>query len=132
MDNPLSDRERTLALQNRSFEFACAIIESYPKEPYLKEPSRIVWRELVKSSTSSTFNLEEADAGSSDADFLSKMRIALREIKEAHVAIRMIVRCQLSGYATVGRYQDEARQLGLIFGKIIVNKMANMKRRRRE
>lgn len=83
-------RAKTLALQKRSFDLACAVVRAYPKRPYLDDPSRVVWRELVKSITSSTFNLEEADAASSDADFLAKMRIALRETKEARVAIRII------------------------------------------
>jgi four helix bundle protein len=39
--------------------------------------------QLLKAATSSTFNLAEADAASSDADFVAKMRIALREAKEA-------------------------------------------------
>jgi four helix bundle protein len=130
MDNPLTGRERIQALHDRTFDFACAIINAYPAKPYPDDASRIVWRELLKASTSSTFNLEEADAASSDADFLAKMRIALREVKEARVAIRLIIKCKLAGYAAVGGYEDEARQLGLIFGKIIVNKMANIKRRK--
>jgi 23S rRNA-intervening sequence protein len=62
----------------------------------------------VKAITSSTFNFEEAEAASSDADFLAKMRIALREVKEARVAIRLIVACELAGYEVVGGYEDEA------------------------
>ena len=58
------------------------------------------------------------------------MRIALREAKEARVAIRIIVRCKLAGYETVAGYEDEAKQLALIFGKIIVNKKASMQSRR--
>jgi len=123
-------RARILALQERTFEFACAVIKAYPPRGVLDEPSRIIWRELVKAAGSSTFNLEEADAASSDADFLAKMRIALREAKEARVAIRIIVRCKLAGYATVAGYEDEAKQLALIFGKIIVNKKASMQSRR--
>ena len=123
-------RPRILALQHRTFEFACAVITAYPPRGVLDEPSRIIWRELVKAAGSSTFNLEEADAASSDADFLAKMRIALREAKEARVAIRIIVRCKLAGYETVAGYEDEAKQLALIFGKIIVNKKASMQSRR--
>jgi four helix bundle protein len=124
-------RARTLALQERSFALTCAIISGYPKKPYLDDPSRIVWRQLLRAASSSTFNLEEADAASSDADFLSKLRIALREAKEARVAIRIIVRCELAGHAVVGKHEDEMRQMALIFAKIIVNKRASMARRSR-
>jgi len=81
--------------------------------------------------SSSTFNLEEADAASSDADFLAKMRIALREAKETRVAIRLIVACQLAAHASVGQYEDEARQMAAIFATIIVHKKASMARRTR-
>ena len=123
-------RERTLALQRRSFEQTCNVICAYPKTRPLDDPSRDTWRQLVRAVNSHTFNLEEADAASSDADFLSKMRIALREAKEAHVAIRIIVRCRLEGYAEVGRYQDEADQLARIFFTIVKNKAANMEAKR--
>jgi four helix bundle protein len=78
-----------------------------------------------------TFNLEEADAASSDADFLAKMRIALREAKEARVAIRILVRCELAGHDSVAKHEDEMRQMTLIFAKIIVKKRASMSRHRR-
>lgn len=124
------NRARILALQQRSFDLTCAVVSSYPKRGTLDDASRIIWRELVKAVSSSTFNLEEADAASSDADFLAKMRIALRETKEAGVAIRIIVRCKLAGCETVAQYEDEARQMSKIFGKIIVNKKASMQSRR--
>jgi four helix bundle protein len=120
-------RVRVLALQQRSFDLACAIIDAYPRQRYPDEPSRVVWRQLLKAATSSTFNLEEADAASSDADFLAKMRIALREAKETNVAIRVIRRCELAGHDRLGAAEDESAQMARIFGKIIVNKKANMR-----
>lgn len=123
-------RQRVDALKKRSFDLSCAVIKCYPKKCFLDEASKIVWRQLLRAVTSSTFNFEEAQSGSSDADFVAKMQIALREIKEARVAIRLIVACELTAYASVGPYEDEARQLALIFAKIIVNKKATMKRKR--
>jgi four helix bundle protein len=126
---PSPQRARTLALQNRSFELTCAVINAYPKRPYLVDPSRDMWRQLVRAAGSSTFNLEEADAASSDADFLAKMRISLREIKEARVVMRVIVQCKLAEHETLAKYLDEAGQLVAIFMTIVRNKDANMKLR---
>ena len=123
---PSPSRARTLELQKRSFELTCGIICSYPKPKPLDDPSRDVWRQLIRATSSSTFNLEEADAASSDADFVAKMRISLREAKETHVAIRIIVRCRLAGYQHVAAFQDEANQLASIFSTIVKNKLANM------
>jgi hypothetical protein len=58
------------------------------------------------------------------------MRIACREAKEARVAIRIIVKCELEGYAGVAKYADEANQLASIFSAIVRNKRANMKTKR--
>lgn len=90
-----------------------------------------MWRNLVRAASSSTFNLEEADAASSDADFVAKMRISLREAKEAHVNIRIITRCKLASHEQVGRFQGEANQLASIFTTIVKNKLANMTREAR-
>ena len=126
----MASREQILALQQRSFDLACGVINAFPKQKFLDNASRVVWHQLIKAVTSSTFNLEEADAASSDADFLSKMRIALREAKETRVAIRLIVACRLAAYEAVGPYEDEARQMAAIFATIIVNKKASMRRNR--
>ena len=128
---PSPARERTLALQKRSFDFACGVVKAFPKRPYVDDATRVVWRELIKAATSSTFNLEEADAASSDKDFLAKMRIALREAKESRVAIRVIVACELGGHAEVADFEDEADQLARIFATIVINKLASMKRKAR-
>jgi len=120
------NRDRTLALQQRSFNFTCGVVNAYPRLSRLDDASRAVWQQLIRAASSATFNLEEADAASSDRDFLAKMRIALREVKEARVAIRIVVRCQLSAYEAVASLEDEARQLSAIFATIIVNKKASM------
>lgn len=120
------NRDRILALHERAFQLACSVINAFPRDRYLDDASRLIWRQLIRAVASTAFNLEEADAASSDADFLAKMRIALREAKETRVAIRLIVACRLAAHAAVAPYEDEARQMAAIFAKIIVNKKAGM------
>jgi len=45
---------------------------------------------LAKSSTSSGANYEEAQGGSSKADFNNKVRISLREMRESNYWLRLI------------------------------------------
>ena len=120
------DRERIVALQQRAFDFTCGVVNAYPKGIRYDDASKVMWYQL-KAASSTTFNLEEADAASSDNDFLAKMRIALREAKESRKVIQVITTCKLAGWRQVGQFEDEARQLSLIFAKIIVNKRAGMK-----
>jgi four helix bundle protein len=122
-DSP--ERQRTLRLQERVFEFAAAILTKCPcgdSHP----ASRETWRNLVRSAPSASYNLEEADEASSDADFIAKMKIALREAKESRQAIRFIIRCKLANHTQLEGLEDEARQISSIFAAIIINKRKSM------
>lgn len=82
-------------LNERLFNFAVRIIkflQSLPKNP---ENSAIRYQ-LAKSSTSSGANYEEAQAGSSKADFANKVRISLREMRESNYWLRIIKAAELS------------------------------------
>ena len=83
--------------------------------------SRELWRQLVKAATSVSANLEEADEASSDADFIAKLKIALREAKESRLLIRLLTECRLTGYQSLKASADEARQLTAILATIVIN-----------
>lgn len=51
---------------------------------------KVIKYQLTKSSTSSGANYEEAQAGSSRADFNNKIRISLREMRESNYWLRII------------------------------------------
>lgn len=51
---------------------------------------KVIRYQLTKSSTSSGANYEEAQAGSSKADFNNKVRISLREMRESNYWLRII------------------------------------------
>ena len=59
----------------------------------------------------------------SDADFLAKMGIALREAKESRAAMMKIRLASLDQSRVIAEHQleDEARQLAAIFAAIIRN-----------
>ena len=86
MKEPSAARKRTLALHDRALRFSHAINISCPKQ-FSDVPSCVVWNQLVRAGDSTSSNLIEADAASSDADFLNKMRLALREAKEARASL---------------------------------------------
>ena len=82
MKQPSERRKRILALHARAIRFSTDINQSYPTG-VISPPSQVVWGQLVRAADGSSNNLVEADAASSHADFLNKMRIALREAKES-------------------------------------------------
>ncbi|MBK7380907.1 MAG: four helix bundle protein [Ignavibacteriales bacterium] len=70
-------------LNDRLFNFAVKILKFLPNLPKTPE-FNVIRYQLAKSSTSSGANYEEAQAGSSKADFNNKVRISLREMRESN------------------------------------------------
>lgn len=77
----------------------------------------------MRAADSVSNNLIEADDASSDADFLNKMGIALRETKEARAALIKVKlgRLDNAGETIKRELEDEATQLSAIFSTIIRN-----------
>jgi four helix bundle protein len=121
-----SERQRTLALHDRVIRFANAVNTCCPKS-FSGYPSSTVWKQLVRAADSTSNNLIEADDASSDADFLNKMSIALREAKESRAALIKIRMGELDHFRQTAErgLESEAGQLAAIFATIILN----MKRR---
>jgi four helix bundle protein len=135
MKEPSDARKRTLALHERAIRFSTHINQSYPASP-MNYPSRIVWEQLVRAGDGASNNLIEADNGSSDADFLNKMRTALRETKESKACLSKICRTPLANASRVTELglEREADELCAIFSTIITNmerRLAGSKRRGR-
>ena len=76
-------------LSERLFKFAVSCLKLIRTLPETSEFKAINYQ-LAKSSTSSGANYEEAQAGSSRADFNNKVRISLREMRESNYWLRII------------------------------------------
>jgi len=115
-------RKRTLALHERAIRFSVNVNACCP-EYFSTVPSKTVWGQLVRAADSASNNLVEADDALSDADFLSKMGIALREVKEARTELMKLRLGSLDNYqmATRLELESEATQLTAIFSTIIRN-----------
>ena len=134
MKEPSAARKRTLALQARAIGFSTNVNRTYPGDR-INYPSEVVWKQLVRCADSASNNLVEAGNGSSDADFLNKMRLALREAKESKACLTKIRQAPLANAQRVVDLQleQEADQLCAIFSTIITNmeiRLAEGKKRR--
>jgi four helix bundle protein len=111
-----------LAVWQKLIRFSTNVNRSFPEEP-LSYPSKIVWEQLIRAADSTSNNLVEADNGSSDADFLNKMRLALREAKEAKTCLTKVRLAPLANAQRVTELQleQEADELCAIFSTIITN-----------
>jgi len=79
-----------------SYDFSCRIIRLYKylNEGKLSKADRDIidalGRQLVRSATSINANMNEAQHPQSDADFLSKASIALKEARESENWLRLL------------------------------------------
>ena len=85
MDSPILDK---------SLKFAARIVKLYQYLVSEKKES-IISKQIIRSGTSIGANANEAAYGVSQADFISKMQIALKETAETEYWLRLLV---LSGY----------------------------------
>ena len=81
--------------------------------------------QLVRCGTSPPPNYEEACAAESPRDFIHKMSIVLKELRESRVWIRFIIKAELLPAQKMVDLEDEATQLCNIVGKSIVTAKEN-------
>lgn len=80
-------------IQDRSFQFALDTIRLYVQ--MVEKREYVLSKQLLKSGTSIGANVEEAIAGQSKKDFLSKMNISLKEARETNYWLRLLKESKL-------------------------------------
>ncbi len=115
-------------LENRLIDFAVRIIrisESLPKS----KVGRHIAGQLIKSGTSPAPNYGEAQSAESRSDFIHKMKISLKELRETRVWLLILIRSGLIKPATkLDSLIDENNQLISIFVKSVTTARQNLKR----
>src|SRR2546421_3521341 len=89
---------------------------------------RHIGGQLVRSGTSPAPNYEEACAAESPADFVHKLSIGLKELRESRCWIRLIIKTEMLPEHRMGELLDECIQLCNIIGQSIVTTKENKKR----
>jgi four helix bundle protein len=84
---------------DRTRKFALMIIKLYQLF-VTNNVGRVIGKQLLRAGTSIGANVEEAQAGQSIADFISKMNIALKEARETRYWLKLSQEAELfpSGY----------------------------------
>ena len=86
---------------------------------------RHIASQLVRSGTSPAPNYEEACAAESRRDFIHKVRIALKELRETRCWITLIMRSELLPEGRMIEIACEADELCRILGKSLVTARKN-------
>jgi four helix bundle protein len=107
-------------LHERLLVFACDMIRAVQFLHRRGPIARALSYQILAAGTSVGSNYEESDGASSIADFLSKVRIALKEAKETRFRLKV---CRRSGLLDVEfePLVQESDEIVRILGKIVHN-----------
>ena len=114
-----------MEIQDRTFKFSIRIIRLHQHLIKSGETSRILANQILRSGTSIGANLEEASAGQSKADFISKCSIALKESRETHYWLRLLNACELIPTDRLTPMIQEANEITAILTAIVKNGRKN-------
>ncbi|MDO9566045.1 MAG: four helix bundle protein [Candidatus Desulfaltia sp.] len=106
---------REFDLEERLIDFAVRVIRTAESLPKTKIGNHIS-RQLIRSGTSPAPNYGEAQSAESRADFIHKMRLALKELRETRIWLLIIVKAGLiKPVSKLDVLIDENNQLISIF-----------------
>ena len=87
-------KERQYDLQDRLVDYAVRIIKLAEALPETKAGKHIS-SQLLRSGTSPAPNYGEAQSAESKADFIHKLKIALKELRETEIWLKIISKAQM-------------------------------------
>lgn len=125
-----AEKEKAQVL-DLSYDFSCRIIRLYKylNEGKLSKADRDIidalGRQLVRSATSINANMNEAQHPQSDADFLSKASIALKEARESENWLSLLWD---NGYLSTVQSESLLKDCGRI-NKILITITAKVRKR---
>ncbi|MFO1002032.1 MAG: four helix bundle protein [Planctomycetaceae bacterium] len=106
-------------LEERLLDFAVRVGKAIDALPESRL-GRHIAGQLVRSGTSPAPNYAEACAAESKKDFIHKLAVVLKELRESSIWIRLIVRSTLLPEQRLELLRDECDQLCKIIARSIV------------
>ena len=98
-------------LETRLIEFSVAII-NLSRNMQKSYVAKHLFSQLIRSGTSVSLNYGEARSGESRRDFIHKLKIILKELRESHICLKIIEKTQLcSDVHAVKQIMNENNEL---------------------
>ncbi len=111
--------ERKFDLEDRLVDYVCRMIDVVEALPATRTGNYIAGQ-LIRSCHSPAFNYGEVQAAESRNDFIHKMKVVLKELKECRVALKIIIKKQLiKPVSNLDSIFQETQQLIAIVAKSI-------------
>ena len=87
-------KDKKYDLEDRLVDFAVRIVRLSESLPKSKAGNHIA-AQILRSGTSPAFNYGEAQSAESRGDFIHKMKICLKELRETKVGLSMMIKAKL-------------------------------------
>ena len=121
MTKQMAGGDKQQDVQERTFTFAVRIVRLCRHLDELSGVGRMLSKQLLRSGTSIGANMEEAKAGQSKADFVNKCSIALKEARETHYWLRILLASEVLPESRIIELLNEAEEIKRIIAAIIVS-----------
>ena len=112
-------------LCERTFAFAVQTVRLCRHLELRNGVCRALSRQLLRAGTSIGANVEEAQGAQSRPDFISKNGIALKEARETHYWLRLLIASGEVQEQPIAPIRQEAGELMRILGAIVVSSRRN-------
>ena len=115
-------------IRDRSFDYACRVVGLCEQLDAGGQVGRLMVPQLLNCTLSFATMLEEARAAESDADFISKCCIGLKECRESWTRLRVCSRRRIGPAEEAHLLVQEGSELIAIVATIINNKRKSIAR----
>jgi len=109
--------KRRNIIQEKTYQFSLDIIILYKK--MLEQNEFVLSKQIIRSGTSIGANVEEAMAGQSRKDFISKMAISSKEARETNYWLRLLRDSQLCKNIDYTNLINESEEIIKILTSIV-------------
>jgi len=114
-------------LENRLIDFSVLIIDIVNEIPKTFAGTNLAGQ-LVRSGTSPALNYGEAQGGESRKDFIHKLKIVVKELRETYICLKIIHKAKLyKNEEKILKATKECNELISIFVKSIETAKQNLK-----
>ncbi len=117
-------------LEDRLVDFSVLIIGIVNEMPNSKAGNHLSGQ-IVRSGTSVALNYGEAQSGESSRDFIHKMKVVLKELRETFICLKIIHKANLyKSEEEIVKAKKENDELIAIFVKSIETAQSNINKRK--
>ena len=111
--------EKRFDLEERLIDFVIILDDILEQLPNVRLANHLAGQ-MVRSGSSPALNYGEAQSAESQKDFIHKMKIILKELRETKISLKIIARKKYLDIKLLQPVLDENEELIAIFAKSII------------